>query len=93
MSRILEQHHPIMDKLGDTGVQTYRQTDSTPDSSDTQKAYIPYYYVVDTMVYDIQEEMELKNGKICDDSDASCAGNMKWMTTLNLFLMPLKKTP
>ena len=26
--RVMEQHHPIMDKLGDPGGRTYRQTDS-----------------------------------------------------------------
>ena len=75
--------------------------------------------VVYTIVNDMLEEMELKNGKICDDSNYSCGGqhemdddtyslsdaleknvmtliisvggNMKWMMTLTLCLMPLKK--
>ena len=28
--------------------------------------------VVDTMVDDIMEEMELKHGKLCDESDSRC---------------------
>ena len=30
--------------------------------------------VVYTIVNDMLEEMELKNGKICDDSNYSCGG-------------------
>ena len=35
--------------------------------------------------------MELKNGKIYDDSDFTCGENMKFMITLTLCLMTLKK--
>ena len=45
---------------------------NTPDSTDTLEAYAIYEYVVDTMGYDMLEEMELKNVRICDDSDYSC---------------------
>ena len=33
---------------------------------------MPYEQVFDTMGDDMLDEMELKNGKICDDSDSSC---------------------
>ena len=33
---------------------------------------MPYEEVVDTMGYYILDEMEFKNGKICDDSDSIC---------------------
>ena len=36
------------------------------------EAYIIDYYVVDTIVDDIIEAMELKNGKIWGDSYSSC---------------------
>ena len=44
----------------------------TPDSSDTLEDYIPDEDVFDTMGDDIMEAMELKNGKICDESDNIC---------------------
>ena len=45
---------------------------TNPDISDTPEADIPYEEVVDTMGNNIMDEMELKNGKICDDSDSRC---------------------
>ena len=44
----------------------------TPESADTPEAKMPYEEVVDTMGYDMLDEMEQKNGKICDDSDYIC---------------------
>ena len=35
---------------------------------------MPYEEVVDTMVYGILDEMVLKNGNICGDSDSRCGG-------------------
>ena len=43
---------------------------TTTYSKDTPEAYMPDGYVIDTIVYDILEAMELKNGKIFDDSDS-----------------------
>ena len=34
-------------------------------------------YMVDTIVDDMLEEMELENGKICDDSDSTCGQEHK----------------
>ena len=45
---------------------------TTPENADTPEADIPYEEVVDTMGYDMLDEMEQKNGKICDDSDYIC---------------------
>ena len=41
----------------------------TPDIVYTLEADMPYEEVVDTMGNDILDEMEQKNGKICDHSD------------------------
>ena len=63
----------------------------TPDSEDTLEDYMPDEDVVDKMGYDIIEAMELKNGKIYDDSDSICGGGMKLIIKLTLCLMTLKK--
>ena len=47
---------------------------TTPDSADTPEACMPDEDVVDIMGDDMLEAMELKNGKICDDSDYACGG-------------------
>ena len=44
----------------------------TSDISDTLEAEIPDQDVVDTMVDDILEEIECKNGQICYDSNYRC---------------------
>ena len=44
----------------------------TPESSDTPEADMPYEGVVYTMGDYMLDEMEWKNGKICDESDHSC---------------------
>ena len=46
----------------------------TPDSVDTPEAYITDEDVVDTIIVDILEAMELKNGLMCDDSYSSFGG-------------------
>ena len=38
---------------------------------------MPYEEVVDTIWDDILDEMELKNCKICDDSDSSCVEDIE----------------
>ena len=45
---------------------------TTPDSADTLSTYIPDEEVVGTMGDYMMEAMELKNGKICDQSDSRC---------------------
>ena len=45
---------------------------TTPEIADTPEADIPYKEVVDTMVDDILDELEWKNGKICDENDSIC---------------------
>ena len=47
---------------------------NTPDIADTPEAYNKVEDVFDTMGYDILEAMELKNGKIFDDSYSRCGG-------------------
>ena len=42
----------------------------TIECADTLESYITDDELVDTMVYDMLEEMEWKNGKICDESDS-----------------------
>ena len=54
----------------DNNVDVFIQT--TPYSADTPEDEMPYEEVVDTMGYDMLDEMEWKNGKICDDSDFRC---------------------
>ena len=44
----------------------------TPESADTPEAEMPYKKVDDTMEDDMMDEMEWKNGKICDDYDSRC---------------------
>ena len=44
----------------------------TPENADTPEAEMPYEEVVDSMGDDMLDEMEWKNGKICDESDSSC---------------------
>ena len=41
-------------------------------NEDTPEDYMKNEDMVDTMVDDIMEEMERKNGKICDNSYSSC---------------------
>ena len=55
---------------GDNNV--VRLIQPTPDSAYTMESYITDEDVVNTMVDDILEAMELKNGKICDASDSRC---------------------
>ena len=45
---------------------------TNPESEDTPEADMKYEDVVDTIRDDMLDEMEWKNGKICDDSDSSC---------------------
>ena len=54
---------------GDNNV--VRLIQPTPDSAYTMESYIKDEDVVDIMGYDVLDPMELKNVKICDDSDSS----------------------
>ena len=44
----------------------------TLESADTPEAKILYEEVVDTILYYMMDEMELKNAKIFNESDSSC---------------------
>ena len=44
----------------------------TPESADNPEADMSYWEVVDTMVDNMLDEMEWKNGKICNESDSIC---------------------
>ena len=75
---------------GENNVVSLIQTNTY--SEDTPDEYMSDQDVVDAMLNGMLEAMELKNGKICDDSYYSCGGNMKWIMTLNLCLMYFKKS-
>ena len=48
------------------------------ESAYTPEDEMPYEEVVDTMGDDILDEMEWKNGNICDDSDSRCGEEHKF---------------
>ena len=64
---------------------------TTPDTSDTPEADIPYEEVVDTMGDDMLYELELKMVRYVMTLILAVRRNMELMMKINLCLMPLKK--
>ena len=74
---------------GDNNVVGFIQT--TKDSADTPEACMPDEDVVYTTGYDMLDSMELNILIYVMTLIISVGGNIKWMMTLTLFLVPLNK--
>ena len=63
----------------------------SPDSSDTPELDIPEKDMVDTMGYDMLEVMGWKMVRYVMTLILDLGRNMKWMMTINICIVPLKK--
>ena len=75
----MEQHHPIMDKLGGIGGRTYRQTDKN-------NHYVSYNACREALVYDIIRVAKEYTMKILDDLFAKIMPKVVRNIFLDMFM-------